>query len=155
MRTLQNRYESLLDYIGSAAVRNPVLIIWPLLLATGFGVHGDLPVPPEAQVRIYAPSWTHSLRIEGKFERITADSLVLRLRDRPALMAIPLNAITKFEVNRGSNSVNKGARNGALIGAGVGLFAGGLIGAATFRCEEPQNCDPFGETGWVDGFVLG
>lgn len=70
-------------------------------------------------------------------------------------MAIPLHAITKFEVNRGSNSGDRGARNGALIGAGIGLFAGGLIGAATFRCEESQNCDPFGETGWVDGFVLG
>ena len=70
-------------------------------------------------------------------------------------MGIPLNAITKFEVNRGSNSDDRGARNGALIGAGIGLLAGGLIGAATFRCEEPQNCDPFGETGWVDGFILG
>ena len=68
---------AMLDYIGSAAVRNPLLIILSLLLATGFGAHGDLPVPPETQVRIYAPSWTHSLRIEGKLENITADSLVL------------------------------------------------------------------------------
>ncbi len=97
----------------------------------------DTLVVPGARVRVYSPD-----RVTGTIEKLSSDTLVLRLEDRDS-QAIPFASITRLEVSRGQKS---NTASGALIGGAVGLAAGAIVGGIV-GSDWPDIPEP----GWLVG----
>jgi hypothetical protein len=107
----------------------------------------EAPAPGD-RVRVTAPSVGINRRPAHLVTR-RGDTLHLLLRGGPDTVAIPVSAITRLEVSRGTH--RPWARNGL-----VGLVAGaalGVVGAAMF-VEDRQNCEGIGLCGEEKGFAM-
>jgi hypothetical protein len=74
-------------------------------------------------VRISAPA-VGLHESEAVFVRVQRDTLVVRGRSNTTVTAIPLAAVTGFEVNHGNRPPVRQTLKGAFIGGSVGLLAG-------------------------------
>ena len=83
--------------------------------------------------------------LEGEIHQPT---LVVKVKCRDSPLAIPLTAITRFEVSRGEGSRAKNT----LIGAGIGLLVGGSLGAMAFSSVEESDLVPKEVVGIGVGF---
>jgi hypothetical protein len=93
---------------------------------------------PGMRIRITAPSYRQAPRV-GRVHTVTADTVFLR--EQNTLHAIPLDAVTAVQVNRGSRAM-RGAGRGALIGAATG---GALVAALVWFSGDCDYCIPGGE----------
>jgi hypothetical protein len=102
-------------------------------------------------VRVRAPS-LGKLRIRGRVDRATPDTLVVRAVTRSGkdtLWTIPASAIARLEVSYGR-------RSNALRGLGYGLLGGAVIGAGlgAISCRNDDELGP-GFCAIVGGIVYG
>lgn len=68
----------------------------------------------------------------GVFEQRTGDTITVRGRGADtARVVLPINVITRFDVNHG----NKKSHGHVLAGAGIGLVAGAAIGFSSSKCS--------------------
>jgi hypothetical protein len=83
--------------------------------------------------------------LEGRIVDVTegpSEGRILRVRGRDSVvLSLPLESLTALEI---STSSRRHARNGLLIGAGVGLVLGGIFWAEAESCDGCTHGDCWG-----------
>lgn len=112
-------------------------------------LHGQsdrLSLPVGTRIRVQttaeAPPFT------GTVWRITSDTLAVAVSSGNALLQLPTAHVTSIEVSEGRDRLGWGVR-----GAGIGVLAGGLLGAVTLGRNSQESLA--GIAGFFAGGVLG
>ena len=71
--------------------------------------------------------------VEGRLINVFRDTLSMVASDSIGFLAIPLDSVGRFEVNRGKSFAPLLA--GVVVGAGVGAFLGSMLPASHDRCR--------------------
>jgi hypothetical protein len=98
-------------------------------------------LPAGARLRISFPTASAEARLVGRLERVTADSLTVRVADGGS-RALPVNGIERVELSRG--------RSRALW-TGAGVAAGAVAGILVTRAGNDEPEDIGGIGGVADG----
>jgi hypothetical protein len=104
-----------------------------------------LSLPVGTRIRVQtadAPPFT------GTVWRITSDTLAVAVSSGNALLQLPTAQVTSIEVSDGRDRLGWGVR-----GAGIGVLAGGLVGAVTLGRDS--QADLAAIAGFVAGAVVG
>jgi hypothetical protein len=86
----------------------------------------------------------------GTVQRLTVDTLGVAVGGGAALVQLPTSRLVSLEISDGRERAGW-----AMRGAGIGLVAGGLIGAASLRDDPPAPGDLSALAGFFAGGVLG
>ena len=89
------------------------------------------------RIRVLVPALS-SKPIEGIFERLRGDTLVVNVQAWERRLELPLSSVEQLKMHSGRRSA---ARRGAAIGALVGAAAGGIGAAATYEDPCPEGAD--------------
>ncbi|MFL5562949.1 MAG: hypothetical protein ACJ79K_15870 [Gemmatimonadaceae bacterium] len=106
-----------------------------LLLATGSAgalARAQSPASVGERVRVTTPAQKGAYRYVGSVSAATRDSLTVQTADAGARTVAVAN-ISKLEVSRGRRG---NGRRGMLYGSVIGIGAGALLGAATYKKPE-------------------
>jgi hypothetical protein len=112
-----------------------------------------LALPDGASVRVTAPVLPTRLYGQAILDRLNPDVLTISTPGDDARVVLPLASTSRIEVNRG-----RARAKGALIGATVGLLAGGAFGAKAGEGDPIASLAGtavFSGVGSVVGGVLG
>jgi hypothetical protein len=119
-------------------MRCPGWRVWSVTCAVAVATGGAAAAQDSAvvvagdAVRISAPS-LGLYKSAAVFVRVDRDTLVVRAAPGDTtLTAIPLAAVSKFEVNHGNRAPARQTLKGALIGGSVGILAGTI---ASMECQ--------------------
>jgi hypothetical protein len=114
------------------------------LLGCGSGDAQESPdtlaVAPGARVRVAAHllSCQRAHVYTGALALVYRDTVLVHLEHTADTLAVPLNAVRRFEVSAGGRSATRGARRGAAIGLLAGAVAGAIVPSVT--CSEGEIC---------------
>ena len=86
----------------------------------------------------------------GNVQRLTFDTLGVAVGGGAALVQLPTSRLVSLEISEGRERLRW-----AVKGAGIGLLAGGLIGAASMRDDTSAVGDLGALAGFFAGGVLG
>ena len=136
----------------------PRFLSWIVLVSLGSGQTAWSQAPDSTAVRISVGNGLSTVRLIGRLQEVTADSLILVQPGDRGLVAISRARVKAFERWSGTKSaVGRDAKRGLGIGAGVGLLGGLVAVTATgsdqcssFLELEPQ-CAP---AAWVFGGAI-
>ena len=137
-----------------------------LLLAAGSAsalAHAQSPASVGERVRVTTPEQKGAYRYVGSVSAATRDSLTVQTADAGARTVAVAN-ITKLEVSQGRRGNGK---RGMLYGSVIGIAAGAVLGAVTYKkpecagvayfCPEGSGLDVTagGLLGGIVGFAVG
>jgi hypothetical protein len=105
-----------------------------------------LSLPVGTRIRVQTTQETAPFT--GTVWRITSDTLAVAVSSGNALLQLPTAHVTSIEVSDGRDRLGWGVR-----GAGIGVLAGGLLGAVTLGRDS--QADLAAIAGFVAGAVVG
>ncbi len=141
----------------------PIVMLVPTLVAvwgSSASAEEGKPTTSGPRVRVTALGFA-AKPIVGVLTAIDATKITILRSKESAAVAIPRDALTRFEISHKSSRKGKGAGIGALIGAGVGAALGVAAGAdcgapdASFCISRGASAAAVGLAGAAVGSILG
>ena len=120
-----------------------LVLSWAVTMPAGLRAQSDrLYLPVGTRVRLQTAPDTPAFT--GTVWRLTSDTLAVAVSNGNALLQLPTARVTSIEVSDGRDRLGWGVR-----GAGIGVLAGGLLGAVTL------GRDAQGSLAAIAGFFAG